>query len=229
MAKELFGKEQAAAYDERFKKVGALKESLHLLIRILFSDLPEGSRILCVGAGTGAEILALAEAFPSFGFMAVEPSLPMLEVCRDRVVAAGMAGRCAFHHGYIETLPEEERFDAATSLLVSQFLTKREARVAFFAEIAKRLRTGAYLVNADLSADLEGERSAGLKECWQKMLVFSDVPEEQAQKYLEGWRRDVAVLPPGQVEEMIVAGGFGKPTLFYQGLFIHGWWSRRGN
>ena len=40
----IFNKEQAAAYDARFAKLAPLKDSLHLLIRILFSELPERAR-----------------------------------------------------------------------------------------------------------------------------------------------------------------------------------------
>lgn len=130
----LFDKEQAAAYDERFAKLAPLKDSLHLLIRILFSELPERARILCVGVGTGAELIALAKAFPGFEFAAVEPSEPMLEVCKQRAREEGIASRCTFHNGFVHTLPASEPYDAATSILVSQFLVQRADRVGFFAD-----------------------------------------------------------------------------------------------
>lgn len=222
-----FTKDHAQAYDSRFAKVDALKESLHLLLRILLGDLPERARILCVGVGTGAELLALARAFPGFEFVAVEPSEAMLEICREKAGSEGIASRCRFFQGYIQDLPAAEPFDAATSLLVSQFITHRADRVRFFAEIARRLGPSGYLVNADLSADLESEAADGLKEFWGKMQVYLGTPEEKAYDYLVGWERNVAVLPPAQVEGMILEGGFGQPTLFYQSLFIHGWFARR--
>jgi tRNA (cmo5U34)-methyltransferase len=223
----LFNKEHAASYDERFARLAPLKDSLHLLIRILFSELPERARILCVGAGTGAELIALAQAFPGFEFTAVEPSKPMLEVCRKRAAEMGVALRCTFHHGYLHTLAASEPFDAATSVLVSQFLVQRVDRVAFFDAIAQRLRPGGLLVSADLSADLDAEESRGLKDFWRNMLLYSGVAEEQAGRFLEGWKGDVAVLPPAEVEGIIAEGAFAKPTLFYQSLFIHGWYARR--
>ncbi len=222
-----FTKEHAQAYDARFAKVEALKESLHLLMRILLADLPEWARILCVGVGTGAELLALAKAFPGFEFTAVEPSEAMLEICRKKAEEEGIAPRCSFFCGYIQDLPAAEPFDVATSLLVSQFITQRVERVAFFEAVAQRLQPGGYLINVDLSADLESERAVGLKEFWGKMQVYLGTPPEKANDYLEGWKGNVAVLPPEQVEEIISAGGFGRPTLFYQNLFIHGWFARR--
>lgn len=222
-----FDKEQAASYDERFAKLAPMRDSLHLHIRILLSDLQDKAKILCVGAGTGAEIIALAKAFPSFEFTAVEPSEPMLEIFRKRAVEEGIVSRCTFHNGYLHTLPLAEPFDAATSLLVSQFLVNRTDRVAFFAEIAQRLKPSGYLVNADLSSDLESENAEGLKDFWRKMLLFSGVPMANANDFLEGWKRAVGVLAPDEVKAMISAGGFEKPTLFYQNIFIHAWCARK--
>ena len=223
----LFNKEHAAGYEERYARIAPLREALHLLIRIALADLRAEARIVCVGAGTGAELLALAAAFPQAHFTAVEPSGPMLDVCRERVAAAGVASRCAFHHGYIHTLPVDEPYDAATSLLVSQFILQREDRIAYFRAIAERLVPGGHLIEADLSGDLEAESSQGLKDLWQKMLIFNGSPAGQAGNYLTAWRSDVAVRPAEEIAEMIAAGGFYSPTQFYQSLFIHAWQARR--
>jgi len=79
-----FDKAHAAGYDQRFAKLAPMKEALHLLLRLLFSEFPAEARILCVGAGTGAELLYLAQAFPQWRFTAVDPSAPMLDICRQR-------------------------------------------------------------------------------------------------------------------------------------------------
>ncbi|RYD68316.1 MAG: class I SAM-dependent methyltransferase, partial [Verrucomicrobiaceae bacterium] len=84
----VFGPEQAAAYDARFAKFAPMRDALHLLAGSILATLPEDARILCVGAGTGAEVLALAQRFPHWRFTAVEPSAPMLELCRQKATAA---------------------------------------------------------------------------------------------------------------------------------------------
>lgn len=223
----VFDKEHAAAYDARFAKLAPSREALYLLMRILFGHLPERARILCVGAGTGAEIGALASAFPGFEFTAVEPAEAMLDVCRQRARDEGFERRCTFFNGFIENLPGDEPYDAATSLLVSQFLTERAARVKFFSEIARRLRPGSWLVDAELSGNLQSDESSDMKEFWKKMLVYSGLPEEQAGGFLKGWATGVAVVPEREIEKIIAEGGFERPTRIYQSLFIHGWAARR--
>jgi hypothetical protein len=57
----------------------------------------------------------------------------MMAVCRRRATEQGFADRCTFHTGSLDSLPAGESFHAATSLLVSQFITDRvelEALVA---------------------------------------------------------------------------------------------------
>ena len=136
-----FGQAHAATYDQRFAKLAAMRDALHLLTAAVFADLAVDSRILCVGAGTGHELIYLAQKFPKWRFAVVEPSGPMLDLCRKKADDCGIAARCEFHEGYLDSLPPALPFDAANSLLVSQFILDLEARIAFFRGIAERLTT----------------------------------------------------------------------------------------
>jgi tRNA (cmo5U34)-methyltransferase len=60
----VFDQERAASYDKDAAKFAPLGEALHFLIRLILADLPADARILCVGAGTGTELINLAQAFP---------------------------------------------------------------------------------------------------------------------------------------------------------------------
>ena len=148
-----FDHAHAAAYDARFAKLAAMRDALHLLIGAVFADLPAEARILCVGAGTGQELIYLTQKFPRWRFAVVEPSAPMLEVCRRKAGECGITPRCVFHEGTLDSLPPSAGFDAATSLLVSQFILEPEARAGFFRAIAQPLRPGGYLASADLATD----------------------------------------------------------------------------
>ena len=159
-----FDHDHAAKYDQRFEKLAAMRDALHLIISAVFADLPADAKILCVGAGTGHELLYLARKFGRWRFVAVEPSAPMLEICRRKAEEYGITSRCMFHEGYLESLPPSAPFDAATSLLVSQFILAPEARVAFFRSIAERLRPGGFLASADLASDTKSDTYRRLLE-----------------------------------------------------------------
>lgn len=46
----------------------------------------------------GAEILSLAQAFPEWTCVGVDPAQGMLDVCREILAAAGVSGRCELVH-----------------------------------------------------------------------------------------------------------------------------------
>jgi len=224
----VFDQKCASGYDQQWAKISPLRDALHLLMEAVLADLRPDARILCIGVGTGSELLYLAERFPGWRFVAVEPSAPMLEVCRRKAEASGVAARCAFHEGYLESLPPGEEFDAATSLLVSQFILDQEARSGFFREIALRLRRGGCLVNADLSSDASPAVYQSLREAWFRMMRrASDLTPGAIEKMRAAHDRDVALLPPEQVSRLIATGGFETPVQFLQTGLIRAWSARR--
>jgi tRNA (cmo5U34)-methyltransferase len=222
-----FNREHAASYNQRFSKLAPMKDALHLLIRLIFSELPTEARILCVGAGTGAEMIYLAEAFPQWQFTAVEPAAAMLDICRQRAEACGITARCTFHEGYIDSLPESETFDAAMAILVSQFILQAEQRQHFFRKIAAQLRPGGLLVSADLSADKSSATYRNFFEIWQRAWSHTGMSAEALENQRAAFDRDVAVLPPDDVAAIIQSSGFAAPMQFFQTLLIHGWYARR--
>ena len=224
-SKQFFGKDQAKNYDDQWSKLSPVNDLLHFLCKIILKDLQPNAHILCVGAGTGAELISLAKEFPEWNFTALDTSPEMIDVCRKNVEDKGFSDRCKFHVGTVDSLSLEETFDAATAILVSQFLTEKEDRIIFFREIQKRLNRGAYLINADLtSPDIQISYDK-LSEVWAKMLMFAGMSQEKAEAATSQWGKLVAVSKQDEIEEMILSGGFENPTLFYQSLFIKAWLS----
>jgi tRNA (cmo5U34)-methyltransferase len=153
----------------------------------------------------------------------------MLEVFRRKAEEADISQRCTLHGGYLDSLPEGESFDAATAFLVSQFILDREQRSAFFRGIANRLRPDGLLVSTDLAGDLGAPECRSLLGVWFQLMSGSGIPEEGIERMRQAYARDVAVLPPGEVREIIARGGFESPVLFFQAGMIHGWYARRSS
>lgn len=222
-----FDKDHSSKYDGQWAKLSPVSDALHLLTRVVLSELPDDAHILSVGAGTGAEIFGLAHHYPGWRFTAVDPSEPMLEICRRKAQEQGIASRCTFHVGYLSSLATSEKFDAATCVLVSHFLTDRNERQALFEEIGARLVPNGLLVNAELSSDMTSPEYDSLLPVWLRMMRnAAGLPADQVEKMGSSLGVDVAVLPPKDIETIIKSSGFSTPTLMFQSLLIHAWYSQ---
>ena len=212
--------QQAANYDSQWQNMAPISQALYFMMSPLFCKLPSNAHILCVGAGTGNEILHLAQAFPAFRFTAVEPSTEMIKVCKHNLTQAGVAHRCQFHNGYVDSLKNLMPFDAATAVLVSQFIIEEPKRVAFFADIHKRLKPGGLLVSADLSANQSGETYPEQLSHWLSVMSSAAVSPEQIERVKLAYENDVALRETHVIENIITESGFTGVYPFYQAGLI---------
>lgn len=220
--REYFGRQGAQVYDQQRQKLAPMKDTLHYFMSEILSALPADGRLLCVGAGTGAEMIALAQMLPDWTFVAVEPAAAMAQTCQQKVTDAGLADRCTIHVGYLESLPPSDHFDAATSILVSHFLTDLKERQAYFAEIAARLRPGGILITADLSGDMASPAFTSLADVWYRIMESAGLPANR-----DALGKQVAVIPSDDIKALLSRAGFDQPVLFFQALLIHGWFASR--
>jgi len=224
-APQHFAGAKALAYDTARAPLAAVYTALHLCTDAVLAPLAEEARVLCVGAGTGDEVIHLARAHPAWTFVVVEPSADMMALCRDKARAAGVDGRCTFLDGYIDVVPAEAAFDAALCLLVSYFLLDPDRRQTLFAAIAARLRDGGLLVDAELAADMSAPEFAMLRDAWVAM--HRSTGRDMKPDYLG---RDVAVSSVTDIEAMLARAGFSESTMYFRALLISAWCStvRRG-
>ncbi|MFC7378439.1 class I SAM-dependent methyltransferase [Brevundimonas sp. GCM10030266] len=221
-----FSQEIADAYDRRNAGLKPISDSLHFLMRLTLADLPAEARVLCVGVGTGAEILSLADAFPGWTFVGVDPSAEMLDVARHRLAQAGFTDRCELIHGYVGDVGETG-FDVVVSLLVAHFI-KREDRPAFYSAIHDRLKPGGRFLSAEISGDPDSPEFPALLADWKQVqTLMGATPDSLAN--LPGMMREVlGVLPVAETEALWRQAGFPLPIPFFQAFMIRGWHATRG-
>jgi len=212
---------KAASYDEQRATLKPIKDALHLCMNMILLKLPEDAKILCVGAGTGSELIYLAEAHPKCRFTVVEPAPEMMDICCKQAEKQGIESRCTFHKGYLETLSDCGLFDAATSILVSHFIVNNKERAKYFFNIANVIKPDGYMINADLSAEIEAIAHKELLNIWVNMHNYAGMSSN-----IDSFGHQVAILPTEEIESIIVAGGFEKPVLFYKTLFIQAWFAK---
>lgn len=221
--------QQASGYDKQWARMAPIRDCLHFLLESIFAELPADARILCVGAGTGAELAYLARTFPRWRFTAVDPSGAMLDVCRQRAETEGYTARCYFHEGYLDSLPTEDMHDGATCFLVSQFILEQEARSEFFRAIASRLRPGGVLASSDLASDVGSNVYDALLRAWLHTMASAGIQPEGLERMRVAYAKDVAILPPGLVASIIESAGFEPPAQFFQAGLMHAWFSKRAS
>ncbi|MDO9181003.1 MAG: class I SAM-dependent methyltransferase [Bacteriovorax sp.] len=221
-----FGKDRAKSYDQSNNHIVPIYENLHYLIKILLSEVAPNSKILCIGVGTGSEIIELAEAFPKFTFVAVDPSESMLEVCREKLKKLNLLDRCELIHGYVEDVQELEGFDGALCLLVLHHTTL-EDRTKIITGIFKCLKTTGYFICAEISFDLTSSAFGDIIEKWQSMIRRSGSQEGKIQNLPRMMKEHLFIQAPSEVELILVSSGFLNPIQFFQALLIRAWYARK--
>jgi len=225
----------AVAYDDEWAENYARRAEagipgragLYRCLAACFGDLPPESSILVVGCGTGEEILELTDALPEASFVAVDPAAAMLQVCEARLSRAGIESRVDLVEGFVQDVPEERRFAAATSILVAQHLEKRAEALDFFCAIADRLLPGGRLYSADLHIG-SGQDRQRLLDLWQRQARMAGIEPELVDDMSQ---RFVAELRP-RSEEAILAlftsAGFTDVLKPFSSLLYGAWYARLG-
>jgi tRNA (cmo5U34)-methyltransferase len=221
-----FDKDASRAYDEKNRRLAPIADGMHFLVRLVLQGLPARARILCIGVGTGAEILPLAQAFPEWTFLGLDPSAEMLEVCAERLKAAGVLERCQLVHGYVQDAPAGEHFDAASSILVGHFV-KREERLGFYGEMTSRLRRGGYLVDTEISYDLSSPEFPSMLKNWQQVQRLMGATAESLASLPAVLRDVLTVLSPAEIESHLRQSGIAMPVRFFQAFMIAGWYGTK--
>ena len=152
---EFFGKEVARVYDDRNQSFSPIRDCMLFLIDLVCKNVKPNARVLCIGVGTGTEIIFLANKYHDWTFVAVDPSQAMLDVCQEKLKQVNLLHRCEFIHGYVQEVPSDYNgFDVVLSLLVAHFV-KREEKDAFFKNMCERLVLGGQLITSEVTCDFD--------------------------------------------------------------------------
>lgn len=208
-----FAASNALGYDARIVNLVPGYVELHeISAAVLAARLPERARVLVVGAGTGTETLALAQANPGWELVGVDPSPDMLAVARRRAATAGLSG-VRFHEGYVDDLPSGEPFDAAVSLLVMHFVAGHDAKRDYLSAIAGRLRPGASLLLCDLMEHDEDDL-----DVIAEYAAARGVAPEGLAAMRERLQTDFHPLAEPELQMLGAAAGFAAPRPFFRGV-----------
>jgi len=177
------------------------------------------AHVLVVGAGGGAqEIVAASKLGPGWRFTAVDPSQPMMDIAVAQVTQKGLATQTDFHLGYVDDLPADRQFDAATLIGVLHHQPGDKAKRQLLKSIASRLAPGAPLILAGNRYAYASQPLllAAWGERWRMQGATAEEVRAKLGKILEG------ADPPASEEavaELLTDAGFEQPNWFFSSLF----------
>lgn len=198
------------------------------VLACLRSYLPETANLLVVGAGGGVELVRLGQGNPQWQLLGVDPSAKMLAIAEQKIAQHQLSQRIKLIQGYVQDLPTDTVYDAATSILVMHFIPDEDSKLAFLKGIAQRLKTSAVFILIDGygtkgSPELE-KIIATVHSYWQE----TGFPVDKQKQFMENFNNGVYPLSEAKILELLHQAGFSNVIRFYTGLWIGGWMAFKG-
>ena len=222
-----FDGDLAARYDQGIRLSCPGYDALHRMLAPVLQLLPEQTRFLSAGAGTGGEILALARCFPRWQFTGVDMSADMLRECRQQVLRAGLAERVRLEHCRMEDYRPTAPFDAAASIFVGHFIREPAHKLAYLRAIAATLKPGATFILADLYGDRHSPEFVPLMQAWLLYYVSHGTTAEKLDADLRHIFDNMVFTPEDDLRALLGAAGFTGIARFFQSYLFGGWLATR--
>lgn len=221
-----FDAERARRYDHMARQtLPGYEELHHMTSSLLGADLGEEARVLVVGAGTGMELLTLAEHHPRWRLTGVDPSAEMLTVARERLQERGWTDRVQLHVGHTHELPATEHYDAATCMLVIHHMPEGEQR-EILQHIAQRLKNHAPFAVAEMIGNPASPQFLRLLAAWKsRQRGFGTAAEEVDQRALT-ISSVVSFASEDHLRGLLATAGFLEMERFFSAYFYGGWIAR---
>lgn len=221
-----FDASRAAEYEAQSRIALAGYEACHELSAcVLAASLGQGRarRILVGGAGgTAQEVVSIARLEPTWRFVGVDPSEPMLALAMARLAEHGLGDRMTAHLGTIDTLPPEDPFDAGMLLGVLHHLPGDHAKRGLLRAMADRLAPGSPFILAcnRFAYASKPLLLAAWGERWRMNGASESEIKAKLGKILQG-----ADPPPSEeaVFALLSESGFERPEGFFSSLFWGAW------
>jgi tRNA (cmo5U34)-methyltransferase len=217
-----FNIEKSSTYDELIKKVIPGHDTLHELAKFLLEDLlKDTSKILVAGCGTGQEIINLSKNNPNWKFVGFDPSEKMLSMAIDSLKANNCEKRVHLIEGFINDV-KEINFDAATAILVLQFLPSNEDIQKFLDGISSKLKPGSPIILVYLEGSFETRDYSVLNSAWKYQQYRTRNDSQAVNDEFNQREKGTTLVSQEQIEACLETAGFSAPLRFFQAYLLTG-------
>ena len=175
-----------------------------------------------VGIGTGHEAVTYAENQEGWHIVGVDPTPEMVKSARNRIIKLGLAHKIEVVEGRVENLTENN-FDAATSILVMQFLKDNGEKEKYLRNISEILKKSAKIIVIDLEGEKGTEKFNLLLSAWKSHQYSTRDDNEQIDKDFEHVDADLQFIPEERIVNLLQLTGFTNICKFYQSYLFGGY------
>ena len=224
---ELYSTEWAENYTQLADAGIPGREGLYRICKAILTELPQGSKILVVGCGTGDDLIPLAKALPTSSFIAIDSAESMLDFCQERIKSEGLLERVTLHAKSLDSFQSTDSFDAATAILVSQHLAEDSEASEFFCQIARLLKPGGCLYSADLHI-AAGQDRERLLDLWRTQALMSGIEVNLVESLLLRFSSDLRPREESTILNFLHSAGFVNVLKPFSSLIYGAWVSQRG-
>lgn len=220
--------EEAAKYDDLMAKVFPGYEQLPLVIlSYLRTHLGRTARLLDIGCGTGATLVAIATHQPEWTFIGVDPAEPMLEIAQSKISAIGIEKRITLSQGTVDTLPDAPMFDAATCILVEHLQPDNGAKLHLLEGIYRRMVSGGWFVLFGLHGNLNTETAQNALAAWLEFVTLQGLPETSREIVRHRATAEDSLISEERIQELLQEAGFVNIEKVYQLQLLGGWLAQK--
>ena len=193
-----------------------------MVLSLLAENQNESADVLVVGCGTGMELKTFGDLMPNWSITGVDPSEEMIKLSKAKLDEYKLNDRIMLHQGFVESLPEEEKYDYATLIFVLRFIQNAEDKKSLFRSIANKLKPGAKFIIIDQYGDPGNVEFKYMSDTWKNFMKFSGSPPEMVNKIAQQ-AGEKSLINEQELLELLTEAGFEKINRFYNS-FIHGGW-----
>ncbi|MCX6169617.1 MAG: class I SAM-dependent methyltransferase [Ignavibacteriales bacterium] len=218
-----FDSDNAAKYDNLARKAVFGYDQLFIMATALISDEQNDSKnVLVVGCGTGMELITFGRLMPNWQMTGVDPSEEMIKISKTKIDEHKLNNRATLHHGFVEGLSEEKKYDAATLIFVMRFIPDDKKKLLLLQNIAKRLRSGAKLILVDQYVDPSQDHFLSMTNAWKSFMKHGGAHSELVNK-IAVQANEQSFFTESGMQKLLSETGFGKMNRFYNSFMHSGW------
>ena len=222
----IYDKNWAESYEQLAEAGIPSRAGLYRLCHTVLAQTPSDSNVLIVGCGTGADLIPLVKSFPGWTFDAIEPAKEMIAYCQRKLDRLGFGERVKLHEMNLESYSTTKRYDAITSVLVSQHLSDDRDAQDFFSKLHDLLLPGGWLFSAEVHIAVNQDRERMLS-LWEQQALFAGTPAEIVSGLRSRFETDLRPRDEAVIEKFLSRAGFKSWLKPFSSLIYGAWCARK--